>query len=81
MQAYKKVDFREACEWLASSYGIKLEGVEPRANNENKPDYENRRVYRDDTEPLRLTNSLTDYEAENQEIYQALYDLSDEPTD
>lgn len=81
VMAYNKVEFREACEWLASSYGITLEGVEPRANNEKKPDYDNRKFYRDDTEPLRLSNSLTDYEAENQEIYQALYDLSDEPND
>ena len=78
---YNKVDFREACEWLATSYGITLEGVEPRANREKKPDFENRRVYRDDNEPLRLTKSLLDYESENQEIYQALYDLSDEPND
>lgn len=81
VMAYNKVDFRGACEWLANSYGIQLEGVEQRANKEKKPDFENRRVYRDDTEPLRLSNSLTDYEVENQEIYQALYDLSDEPSD
>lgn len=78
---YNKVEFREACEWLASSYGITLEGVEPRANPENKPDFNNRKVYRDDNEPLRLSNSLLDYETDNQEIYQALYDLSDEPND
>lgn len=79
--AYNKVDFRGACEWLASSYGIKLEGVERRENTEKTPDYTNRRVYRDETEPLRLTKALTDYETENQEIYQALYDLSDEPNE
>lgn len=78
---YNKVEFREACEWLASSYGIQLEGVEPRANQEKKPDFNNRKVYRDDNEPLRLSNSLLDYETDNQEIYQALYDLSDEPND
>lgn len=78
---YNKVEFREACEWLANCYGITLEGIEPRENPEKKPDFNNRRVYRDDTEPLRLSNSLTDYEVENQEIYQALYDLSDEPND
>lgn len=78
---YNKVEFREACEWLASRYGIQLEGVEPRANQEKKPDFNNRKVYRDDNEPLRLSNSLLDYETDNQEIYQALYDLSDEPND
>ena len=78
---YNKVEFREACEWLASSYGIQLEGVESRANQEKKPDFNNRKVYRDDNEPLRLSNSLLDYETDNQEIYQALYDLSDEPND
>lgn len=81
VQAYNKVEFREACEWLATNYGIKLEGVDPRANKEKTPDYTNRRIYRDENEPLRLSNSLTDYEIENQEIYQALYDLSDEPDD
>ena len=78
---YNKVGFREACEWLASSYGIQLEGVEQRANREKKPDFNNRKIYRDDNEPLRLSNSLLDYETDNQEIYQALYDLSDEPND
>lgn len=78
---YNKVDFREACEWLATSYGITLEGVEPRASREKKPNYTNRRIYRDENEPLRLSNSLTDYEIDNQEIYQDLYDLSDEPND
>lgn len=78
---YNKVEFREACEWLANSYGIQLEGVEPRANRENKPNFNNRKVYQDDNDPLRLSNSLLDYETDNQEIYQALYDLSDEPND
>ena len=81
VQAYNKVEFREACEWLATNYGIGLEGVDPRANKEKTPDYTNRRIYRDENEPLRLSSSLTDYEIENQEIYQALYDLSDEPDD
>lgn len=78
---YNKVEFREACEWLASSYDIQLEGDKPIANRDKKPVFENRKVYRDDDEPLRLSNSLLDYETDNQEIYQALYDLSDEPND
>lgn len=81
VMAYNKADFRGACEWLANSYGITLEGVEPRAKQENKPDFNNRKIYRDDNEPLRLSNSLTDYKVENQEIYQALYNLSNEPDD
>ena len=81
VQAYNKVEFREACEWLANSYGIKLEGIEPRANSDKKPDYDNRRIYRGENEPLRLSSSLFDYETDNQEIYQALYDLSDAPDD
>lgn len=81
VQAYNKVGFREACEWLAGSYGITIEGVQPREDREKTPDLDNRKSpYRDDTEPLRLSNSLLDYETENQEIYQALYDLSDDPT-
>ena len=81
VMAYNKVEFREACEWLANSYGITLEGVEPRANRDKTPDFENRKVYQNETEPLRFNNSILDYETENQEIYQALYDLSDEPDD
>ncbi len=82
VMAYQKVDFREACEWLASTYGLKIDTLAtPDKLGNNSVVYKNRNVYRNDTEPLRVSNTLDDYENENQEIYQALYDLSDEPNE
>lgn len=81
VQAYNKVDFRGACEWLVNSYGMTLECEQLRENREKTPDLDNRKSpYRNNNEVLRLSSSLLDYKSDNQEIYQALYDLSDEPT-
>lgn len=79
VQAVTGKEFREACEYLATLYGIQLDIKRLTPKADNVPDFERKTPYRAPSEPLRINNSY-DYDIQpHSNIYQALYDLSDEP--
>lgn len=76
----QNVDFKEAVEWLANTFGIELErGSRKRAKrNERVVNFDRPSPYQRKKPELRLTGYNYDLPAETQEIYQDLYDVATE---
>lgn len=77
VMAVQGASFRQACDWLASNYGIATsEHSEPLTYS--SPSYHRKDPYETNLEPIRLTDML-DYDLPSADIYAELYKLSDEP--
>lgn len=81
VQVYLHCDFNEACEWLASQFNVTI-GYESHATpiTYSNPNYHRKNPYEAVQEPTRLDNMLS-YNLPHTEIYDALYNLSDDPDD
>ena len=81
----KGVDFKEACEWLASTYGISLgrQTTTKQAKPSNEPNFDKKSPYADYGEPSRI-NDWCEYDRDKlpfADVYQAYYDNCDEPNE
>ena len=80
VQAVSGKDFREACEHIADLHGLTLDYSHVKAKPDKTPNFNRATPYTAYNEPIRI-NSVYEYDAlPHSNIYQALYDASDEPS-
>lgn len=80
VQAVTGKDFREACEHIADLHGLTLDYSHVKAKPDKTPNFNRATPYTAYSEPIRI-NDVYEYDAlPHSDIYQALYDASDEPS-
>lgn len=80
VQAVTGKDFRAASEHMADLYGITLDIRHTKAEPDKAPNFSRKTPYAGYSEPIRINDSY-EYDAlPHSEVYQALYDASDEPS-
>jgi DNA primase len=78
-QAVTGKGFKEACEHIADLHGIQLTTKQVKTASDNTPNFNRKTPYTSHSEAIRINDSY-EYDAlPHSEIYQALYDASDEP--
>lgn len=80
VQAVTGKDFREASEHVAELYGLELATQQTRTASDKQPNFNRKTPYTGYSEPIRINDSYEYDGLPHTEIYQALYDLSDEPS-
>lgn len=79
-QAITGKDFRQACEHIADIYGLTLDYSHSKAKPDKTPNYSRKTPYTAYNEPIRINDSYEYDKLPHSAIYQALYDVSDEPS-
>jgi DNA primase len=80
VQAVTGKDFREACEHIADIYGLEPAKRQVKARADKVPNFNRKTPYTSYSEPIRINESYDYHKLPHSEIYQTLYDLSDEPS-
>lgn len=80
VQAVTGKDFREACEHIADLYGLELATRQVKAKPDKVPNFSRKTPYTSYSEQLRINDSYEYDKLPHSEIYQAVYDVSDEPS-
>lgn len=80
VQAVTGKDFREACEHIADLHGLTLDYSHVKAKPDKVPNFNRKTPYTSYSEQLRINDSYEYDKLPHSEIYQAVYDVSDEPS-
>lgn len=81
VELVENVEFREACDYLANNFGVKLDteiSKNKRTTERPAPNFNRKSPYADYNEPIRL-NEHYEYDFPHSEIYQEFYNNTEPP--